>query len=172
MDTQRVWHLLERGGVPAQALRPAVAPDGRPEADGPALRPPKYDGLADPAGADELGRALAERARPLRPTAILIWEDPQDIALAQVVGRELEIPVIRSFNADGLVGHSGPLAPEARVLLLADLFRDPAPVRAMALLVAQQGATVVGTAVLVETPALVESGAETGVVVSLARARD
>ena len=169
MDTERVWQLLERGGVVRRV--PSVVQQAGDQAAKPGWQSMKYETLADPVGADELGRLLAERARTLGADRLLIWEDPQDIALAHVVGRELEIPVVRSFNMDGLVGYSGSLPQGARVLLLLDAVREPAPLRAMTALVRQQGASVVGTAVLVETEALVESGVATGEVVGLVSGR-
>lgn len=176
MDLAQTWQLLERGGVSPRAGGPARREPGTDEpatetGAQDAWQPAKYNGLADPVGADTLGRTLAERARHLGVDTVLIWEEPQDIVLGQVVGRELGVPIVRSFNMDGLVGHSAPLARGDRVLLLADAFRDPATVRAMAALVEQQGAAVVGTAVLVETDALAASGGGTGQVVALVSAR-
>ena len=169
MDTKRVWQLLERGGV-VRPVASVVQPGDQAASRG--WQPSKYETLADPIGADELGRLLAQRARQLGADRLLIWEDPQDIALGHVVGRELKVPVVRSFNMDGLVGHSGSLPQGARVLLLLDAVREAAPLRAMTALVHQQGASVVGTAVLVETQALVESGVGTGEVVALVSGRD
>lgn len=170
-DAARTWQLLERGGLARPAGAPTAGGSAASEGEQQAWQPAIYNGLADPAGADSLGRMLAEQARHLGVDTILIWEDPHDVALGQVVGRELGVPVVRSFNMDGLVGHSAPLSRGSRVLLLADAFRDPATVRAMAALIDQQGAAVAGTAVLVETDALVESGVETGQVVALVNAR-
>lgn len=158
IDASRTWELLGRGGSATSEQA--------------AASPAKYNGLADPHGAEELGRALAEGARALAPAAIVIWEDPEDVALGHVVGRELSLPVVRAYDADGLVGHSAGLPAGARVVLVADAVRDGRVVRAAQALAEQQGGSLVGTAVLIETPRLREAGAAAGSVVALVRAAD
>src|SRR5215211_4703797 len=90
---------------------------------------PKYNGLAHPPGAEELGRLLAERSRDAGATVVAVWEDPEDVVLGHIVGRELGLPVVRTYDADGLVGTGGPLAAEPRILLVADAIRDARVVR-------------------------------------------
>ena len=55
-------------------------------ADGPGGGPAKYNGLADPSGAEDLARALAERLRSLDISAVVVWEDPEDVVLGHVPG--------------------------------------------------------------------------------------
>ncbi len=164
MDTGKTWQLLAKGGV----SRDAIAESAGEQGEG---RVAKYNGLLDPSGAEDLGRELAERARAFSPTAVLIWEDPEDVVLGHVVGRELGVAVARSYNADGLVGLSGTLGSGSRVLLVADAFRDPTVVRAMRALVQQQGGVLAATAVMVETAELGAAGDDAGAVVSLVSAR-
>ncbi len=158
------WPLLERGGVRQSDL-------ARTHPDQAEVRVPKYNGLVDPPGAEDLGRRLAEQARALAPTVVLLWEDPEDVVLGHIVARELGVPAARGYNADGLVGLVGSLPAAGRVLLLADAFRDPTAVRALRALVHQQGGEVAGTAVLLDTDALAAVVDEAGPVVSLASAR-
>lgn len=161
-DTQasdaRTWELLGRGGSAANSQLAAL--------------PAKYSGLVDPRGAEELGRELAGRIRPLGPTAIVIWEDPEDVVLGHIVGRELGLPVVRAFDADGLVGHSAGLQGATGLVLVTDAVRDGRVVRAAQALAEQQGGALIGTAVLIETAALREAKATAGVLVSLVRADD
>jgi adenine/guanine phosphoribosyltransferase-like PRPP-binding protein len=131
---------------------------------------PKYNGMADPAGAEQLGRELATRLREVAPSAVVVWEDAEDVVLGHVVGRELGLPVVRAYDADGLVGTNGALPPEPRIALVADAVRDARVVRAAHALAAQQGGSLVATAVLVETAALELAGGETGLVVGLVEA--
>jgi adenine/guanine phosphoribosyltransferase-like PRPP-binding protein len=154
----RTWALLGRGGS-------ATDPDG-------AADPPKYSGLADPDGAEELARELAGRVRVLAPAAVVIWEEPEDVVLGHVVGRELGLPVVRAFDADGLVGHSAGLPDAPRVVLVTDAIRDGRVVRAAQALAAQQGGALVGTAVLIETAALRETIDLAGKVIALVRAAE
>jgi adenine/guanine phosphoribosyltransferase-like PRPP-binding protein len=154
----RTWSLLGRGG---SATDPKVA-----------IRPPKYSGLADPDGAEELGRELATRIRELAPAAIVIWEEPEDVVLGHVVGRELGVPVVRAFDADGLVGHSAGLPDAPQVVLVSDAIRDGRVVRAAQALAEQQGGRLIGTAVLIETAALRETGDAAGTVVALVAAAE
>jgi len=154
----RTWELLGRGG---SATTEQLA-----------IRPAKYSGLADPDGAEELGRALAERIRALAPAAIVIWEEPEDVVLGHVVGRELGLPVVRAFDADGLVGHSAGLPAAPKVVLVTDVVRDGRVVRAAQALAEQQGGALVGTAVLIDTPVLREAGTAAGTIVALVRAAD
>ena len=154
----RTWALLGRGGSATD-----------PEA---AARAPKYSGLADPYGAEELGKELANRIRGLEPGAIVIWEEPEDVVLGHVVGRELGLPVVRAFDADGLVGHSAGLPDGPRVVLVTDAVRDGRVVRAAQALAAQQGGALVGTAVLIQTAELQETGATAGSVVALVEAAE
>ena len=108
MDEARLTELLERGGSAPGSGRPA-----------------KYNGMADPAAAEELAGELARRLRAATPSAVVVWEDPEDVVLGHVVGRELGLPVVRAYDADGLVGHTAGLPAAPRIALVADAVRDP-----------------------------------------------
>lgn len=154
-DERATWQLLARGGC---------EPRGRGAS--------KYNGLVDPAGAEELARRLVTLVGDLGPTAILVWEDPEDVLLGHVVGRELSLPVVRAFDADGLVGHSAGLPDRPRAVLVADAVRDATIVRAARALVEQGGGSLAGTVVLVETLELRAAGVEAGRVRSLVQVAD
>lgn len=149
MDEARVAALLARGG-------------GGTGEDEPAGRPPKYNGLTDPAGVEELGRLLVDRLRAVAPTTIVVWEDPEDVVLGHVVARELGLPVVRAWDADGLVGHSAGLPETPRVVLVADAIRDARVVRAARAVTDREGGSLVATAVLVGTPELHSVADEAG----------
>lgn len=136
----------------------------------PGGRPPKYNGLADPAGAEELGVLLADRLRAPGPTAIVVWEDPEDVVLGHVVARELGLPVVRAYDADGLVGHSAGLPDRPRVALVADAIRDPRAVLAARALVDREGGALVATAVLVGTAELRALAGQAGEAIALVEA--
>lgn len=154
-DERHTWELLARGGTERR--------------EGTAT---KYNGLADPAGAEELAVQLAELARDLAPTAILVWEDAEDVLLGHVVGRELSLPVVRAYDAEGLVAHTAGMPAGPRTVLVADAIREGTSVRAARALTEQRGGTFAGTVVIVETPELRAAAAEAGTVLSLVRIAD
>jgi adenine/guanine phosphoribosyltransferase-like PRPP-binding protein len=158
-DERRFLSLLARGGVEAD--------EGRLGGH----HPPKYNGLVDPAGAEELATALASRVKG-DPSVVVIWEDPEDVVLGHVVARTLGLPVVRAYNADGLVGHGAGLEAGAAVLFVADAVRDPVVVRAVRALAQRDGGSLASTAVLIETSALREAADESGHVIALLRAPD
>lgn len=151
-SAQRLLDLLARGG------------------SGLTSHVPKYNGLADPPGAEELASALARRLAGPRPTAIVVWEDPEDVVLGHVVARELGLSVVRAFDADGLVGQRGVLPEAARVALVSDAVRDPRVVLAVSQLVERAGGRLVATGVLVETPELRASVERAGDIVAIGQA--
>lgn len=140
MQHSELMALLAVGGVASDTTEStgAVAPG----------RLPKYNGMLDPAGAETLGRMLAEGLGGYHPTTVLIWEDSPDLILAHITARELSATVVQAFDTDGLVGFTGSFPPAAKVVLLADVFREHLTAQALALLVEQQGGTVVATAEL------------------------
>lgn len=145
--------LLARGGLDLEARD----------------RAPSYNPLADPAGAETLARSLADRLRDAGPTVVLVWERPEDAVLGHVVARELGLPAVRAFDAEGLVGHGPGLADGARIALVADAVRDAQAVHAAHGLADQLGGELVATAVLVATQALDELGPLAGRAICLAR---
>jgi adenine/guanine phosphoribosyltransferase-like PRPP-binding protein len=155
IDERRAWELLAQGGVELQ--------------NGGAT---KYNGLADPAGAEELGRALATLIRDLTPSAVMVWEDPEDVLIGHIVGRELSVPVVRVFNAEGLVGHSAGLPQRPRAVLVGDAVRDQTIVRAVRALSDKRGGSLAGTVVLIETPELRAATKDAGKIRSLVRVAD
>ncbi|MHB8620569.1 MAG: hypothetical protein ACYDAG_13525 [Chloroflexota bacterium] len=160
METARVWQMLGSGGL-------SIHDDEGQSQTLAAL--PKYNGLADPAGAEELGKLLAQRARDLAPSLVLLWEDPQDLVLGHVVARELGVPALRSYDQEGLVGLAGALPAGARVLIVGDAFRDKGVVAALRNVIEAHAGSVAGAAVLVETEALTSATGGTLRVVSLVR---
>jgi adenine/guanine phosphoribosyltransferase-like PRPP-binding protein len=159
MDDTQIWGLLRAGGAV-----PEPVPGSEPRQQ----TLSKYDGLADPRGAEQLGAQLAQLARELQPTLVLVWEDPRDVVLGHIVARELGVSCLRSFNQEGLVGLAGGLAPASRVLLVSDAFRDTRGVLAMASVVEARHSDVAGAAVLVETESLRSARAKLPRIVSLA----
>jgi hypothetical protein len=83
------------------------------------------------------------------------------------------VRAVRAWNADGLVGQSGPLPSGDRALLVLDAVRDPRSVLAVHGVVARDGCTLVGTAVLTATDALDQARADldAGRLISLTDAR-
>ncbi|MPZ87421.1 MAG: hypothetical protein GEU81_04970 [Nitriliruptorales bacterium] len=134
------WACLAQGGLTVEGLRAAADRSGWPI----------YDGLRDPAGAEELATELAERVADLQPTLVMLWEPPEDVLLGHILARELGIRAVRCFDADGLVSCAGDVGAGERVLVVADAFRDEHSLQAMVSLVAQRGSSVVGRACLVD----------------------
>lgn len=142
MDRADVTTLLARGGlIPEDVARDQV-------------RPARYNGLADPRGADALGRALAERLRDARPNRVLIWEPLEDIVLGYAVACDLECPVTRIVEHEGLLHVIGDLSTDDRVAIVADAFRRKDELSALLNVVRNNHATVAGVAALVATSAL------------------
>lgn len=155
LDEARARELIARPGVPAGTT------------SGPGAAVDKYNGMADPAGAEELGSELAARLRDRAPDAVVVWEDPEDVVLGHVVARELGISMVRAYDADGLVGTNGNLPPDPRIALVADAVRDPRVVRAARALAGREGGSLVATAVLVDSAALEAVVTEAGEVIAL-----
>jgi adenine/guanine phosphoribosyltransferase-like PRPP-binding protein len=155
MDEARTWELLRRGGVDRLETGPT-----------------KYSGLADPAGAEELAQGLAALVRAVSPTAILVWQDTEDALLGYVVARELSVPVIRAYDAEGLVGHTSGLPDGPRVVLVGDAVREATVVRAVRALAEQRGGSLAATAVLIETPELRAMASDAGLILSLVQVTD
>ncbi len=154
LDEARIAELIARPGGRATDATPGPAPD-------------KYNGMADPAGAEELGGELAARLRDVAPDAIVVWEDAEDVVLGHVVARELGVPMVRAYDADGLIGTNGELPRQPRVALVADAIRDARVVRAASALAARDGGSLEATAVLVGTAALDGVAPEAGQVLAL-----
>jgi adenine/guanine phosphoribosyltransferase-like PRPP-binding protein len=160
IDEAGIWAVLQRGGA---VRRNAASPDG---SEGESQLS-KYNGLLDPPGAEALGNALARQVADSGATLVVVWEDVEDVVLGFVVGRHLGVPVLRAFNADGLVGHSGPLPSGARAIFVTDCARDPVTFRALRVLLERAGGSLLGAAALVST-----HGGDTPLLASLVALRD
>ena len=144
MDEAEIWSGLERGGAARQVR--VDEREGRVE-----QRISKYNGLLDPSGAERLAGALAEKLGECGATLVVVWEDVEDLVLGFVVGRRLGVPVLRTFNADGLVGHAGPLPRGGRGILVTDCVRDQVAPRAVRALLESSGGTLLGVASLLDS---------------------
>jgi adenine/guanine phosphoribosyltransferase-like PRPP-binding protein len=144
MNEQDIWAALRRGGATGQERFDER--EGRSE-----LRMTKYNALLDPSGAEALVGALADQVAKRGANLVVVWEDVEDLVLGFVVGRRLGVPVLRTYNADGLVGHAGPLPAGARAILVTDCVRDPVATRAVRALLERSGGTLLGAAVLVDS---------------------
>ena len=60
------------------------------------------------------------------------------------------MPVLRTYNADGLVGQAGPLPHGARAILVTDVARDQVGPRAVRALLERSGGQLLGVAALVD----------------------
>ena len=79
LDDDRLASLLDEVGLgPGRASL---------DADG----GPVFDPFRNPAASDELGRELADRLRALAPNVVCVWEEPENMVLAHIVGRELGV---------------------------------------------------------------------------------
>jgi adenine/guanine phosphoribosyltransferase-like PRPP-binding protein len=144
MTEAEIWAALERGGL----MRVARAAEGGAGPVDPRLG--KYNPLLDPRGAEALAEALAGRLAGQGADLVVVWEDVEDVVLGFAVGRRLDVPVLRTFNADGLVGQSGPLPHGARGLLVTDCLRSPLAPRAVRALLESSQGSLLGVAALVD----------------------
>lgn len=153
LDDARVATLIARPGTRAGAA--------------PGAQVSKYNGMADPAGAEELAGELAARLRELTPSVIVVWEDAEDVVLGHVVARELGVRMVRAYDADGLVGTNSDLPSGARVAFVADAVRDPRVILAARALAERDGGSLVATAVLTGSAPLDAAATEAGEVIAL-----
>jgi adenine/guanine phosphoribosyltransferase-like PRPP-binding protein len=110
----------------------------------------EYSALADPAGADRLAELLADRVRAWSPTVIVVWQEAEDAALGVVIGRRLEIPVIRTWDADGLIAHDRDLPAGSRALIVIDSALRLRAIAAMTAYIEHGEAQLVGVASLID----------------------
>ena len=141
VDTVEIWSLLRRGGLTgAESMK--LAEDGL-------ARLPKYNGLADPVGADELGSELAKLLGGLQASLVLVWENVEDVVLGHVIGRQLGVPVIRTYDEEGLAVSAMPIPAGSQGILVSDALRDGQVIKATNALLRQAGGRLVSVAVLV-----------------------
>ena len=152
MNDQDVRKSLVTGSVPAEDL------DGPPS-----NQMGSYCSLFDPAGAEALGRRLAEALKPHTPTLVIIWEDVENSVLAHIVARELGVKALRVVDASGVLDFDGAFGSADRAVIVADAFRTDFPINAMRALTEQHGGRVVALGALMSTPALTEAAADASV---------
>jgi hypothetical protein len=141
-ETRDIWHLLSDGG--------ALVTRERTEDGDYRLSISKYDPLSDPRGALSIAGFLAKSAGELSPTVVVAWEDLEDAVLAFAVGAELGIPVVRAFDMEGLVRHSGKMPAEPRGILVTDAIREGKAIEALKALLAQMGGILSGVVSVVD----------------------
>jgi hypothetical protein len=146
MEVGEVWQLLEQGGG---VRRGHWAAEGGHSP----VQLGRYNGLLDPAGAERLGELLAGQLEGRGVTQIAVWEQVEDVVLGFVVARHLGAAVLRTFDADGLVGHVGSLSAEARAVLVIDAVREPRVPRAVQALLDRSGGSLLGVAALIDLDA-------------------
>lgn len=105
----------------------------------------KYDPSADPQGADRIARLLAEAIRPLRPATLVIWEDFEDIVLAHMVARVLDIRWVRCARNARRIEVTGAVEPDSATVLITDALRDRLPLNAISKAIALRGGKLTAT---------------------------
>lgn len=107
--------------------------------------------LSEPADAEALGRAIAERVRPLRPTLVL---SPAlgGVVIGQEVGRALGVRAIFAERQDGvlMLRRGFVIAETDRVLVVEDVLTTGGSTRETIHVAAAAGAHVVGVASIVD----------------------
>jgi hypothetical protein len=160
MDEARTLEILERGG--------ALVPTHREVGGGHRLlRFERFDPLADPVAAEQLGNALAARLADEGHDLVAVWDGIETSVLGYVVGRALERPVVRILDHEGLITASAAIRPGTRAVFVATAILDgQEPRLTRALMEAREG-SLKTVATLVD---LGEHEAASGVpTVSLAR---
>lgn len=127
----------------------------------------KYDPTLDPEGATRLAGWLADRARPLEPSVVAVWEEPEDMILAHLVALHLGLHWIRCSERDGYVAISGAIGPADSVVFVTDALRSQMPLEAVRRAIELRGARLVGTCVFLATPRLSQCGPEFGPKIAL-----
>jgi hypothetical protein len=144
MDDARVWELLERGGA-LSAAHYEVGSEHR------LRRFERFDPLADPVAAQELGNALAAQLAGAAYDLVAVWDTVENAVLGYVVGLALQRPVVRVFDHEGLIRESGTIPSGARVVFVAPALTDPQEPRLVRALTDARDATLAAVAVLVDT---------------------
>ena len=160
MDEALALETLERGG----ALVPTHQEVGGAHR---LLRFERFDPLADPVAAEQLGSALAARLADTDLDLIAVWDGVETSVLGYVVGRALQRPVVRILDHEGLITASAPIRPGTRAVFVAPAILDPQEPRLTRALMEAREATLGVVAALVD---LGQHEATSGVpIVSLAR---
>jgi hypothetical protein len=143
MEEAQVWELLERGGALAAAHYEA-------EGEHRLRRFERFDPLADPVAAEQLGKALASCLAEGGYDLVAIWDGVESAVLGYVVGRALERPVVRIFDDEGLIGASAPIPRGARAVFVTAAIVDAQEPRLTRALMEARDATLAAVAALVD----------------------
>jgi hypothetical protein len=143
VTNEEIWAMLRQGGLSAQEVVPAGGGQPAPDLVG------RYHGMNDPAGADRLGALLAGKARAATPNVVVVGEGANDLVLGFVVARELDLPLVRVLNLEGLVGASGALPSKPRGVFIADRVHKREFVTAVRNLLEREGGELAAVASLV-----------------------
>jgi hypothetical protein len=144
VTNEEIWAMLRRGGLSVEMSAPVAGE--RPE---PALVG-RYHGMLDPAGVAELGVLLAEKARTFKPNVVVVGEGANDLILGFVVAKELELPLVRVLNLEGLVGASGTLPARPRAVFVADRVHKREFATAVSNLIEREGGELAAIVALVD----------------------
>lgn len=136
MSTEEIWQILRNGGLTVER--------SDDEADAGFRLVGRFNGLSDPPGVETLGVKLAERARELNPDVVIVGEGAKDLLIGFVVARELERPLVRCLNMEGLIGTVGEIAEGTRAIFVADKIRKSAFVFAVRNLMDREGGELLG----------------------------
>ncbi len=143
MDEAQVVELLERGGALA-AMHYEAGGAHR------LRRFERFDPLADPVAAEQLGTALAARLAPGAHDRVLVWDGVDTSVLGYIVGRALERPVIRIYDYEGRITASAPIPAGSRAVFVAPAILDPQQPRLARALMETRDATLTTVAALVD----------------------
>ena len=143
MEDAQVWEQLERGGA-------VVADHWEVGGAHRVRRFERFDPLADPVATEALGQALAERLANGGYDLVAVWDGVESAVLGYVVGRALERPVVRIFDAEGLISASAPIPAGARAVFVAAAIQDLQEPRLTRALLEARDATLGAVAVPVD----------------------
>jgi adenine/guanine phosphoribosyltransferase-like PRPP-binding protein len=136
VNHEEIWQILRNGGLTVER--------SDDEADAGYRLVGSFRPLTDPAGVDALGVMLAERAREFAPDIVIVGEGAKDLLLGFVVARELDRPLVRCLNLEGLVGAVGDIPEGSRAIFVADKIRKSGFVYAVGNLMDREGGELVG----------------------------
>jgi hypothetical protein len=134
-----IWVLLAKGGMGSAATNtdPADTLERR------------YDALRDPAGAEMLAAQLAAKAGRHDPTLIVVWDDVVSAVLGYAVAARLNVPVVRTYDHEGLIRYVGSGLDGAVAVIVADRSPDEQVRRATQTLLERNGGRLAAAVSLV-----------------------
>jgi hypothetical protein len=118
-----------------------------------------FDFGRDPAGTEQIGRALAAQVSEFQATAIASWLAPEETVLAHIVARELGAMRTEVQLDLGLLTIESELPSGSVVLLVSTFWDGQRPLHSLRTLFEGRGHTVVAAASLVR-PSHAATGAE------------